>query len=220
MAGNTAEANRLLAGGELATKGATSNLQYSMPQQVPPGNAYVSPFLGQALPGFDSSSAMNRGAAYSNASSQYGQTSNTQNALNTIDQNSNLLNQLAYLNPSDSTDVNQLIAGAAGHFSSSDYANLKNLTNSLRSSYAQILVGRGSNPVDATTKANQTIPDGMNFGAMKEVMQMLHAEGQNVLNQQSNQYQNTISGGNPAYGGNTGGGSGEGFSGFSNGGAF
>lgn len=198
-AANVAGTNQI-AQNTLATNGASGVLNASLPQQVSPGNAYVNPLTGTPVAGFDTASAINRGAALANAPEQYSKVSNTQTALNTIDANTKLFATLNQLNPSDATPINDVISSANKYLSSADYANLSNLTNSLRSSYIQILESRGSTPTDATSKANSLIPDNMSIGSMKKVLSFLNSEGQNALNESSSQYGNTIQGGSPAFG--------------------
>ncbi len=165
QAGNTAEANRLLAGGQLATTGASNVLSAGQPQQVSPTNVPFNPLTGTY--GAPASTAYGAGglSGVGALQQQQNQGADVQTMTSSLKQTSGLIDKAkkdivtAGFNPSPVALGNYLTQYLQGKVvPDPQYANVVNDISEIANTIAPVL-GTPGNPTDLkTTIAQELIP--------------------------------------------------------------
>ncbi len=181
-AGNTAEANRLLAGGQLATQGAQNVLGASLPQAFPYTSATINPLTGQPVNGGGGVNnpfgGGQQGAKIEQGSQYQGLVAAHQSAQNLQGQLSSLI-QSAGINAGDINAINSFFNKVATNVSDPNYQTFNNLINDLSSIYAQILTPTGGSPTDMKTAIAQSLINaGQKGSSIMQVIQNLDAQTQ------------------------------------------
>lgn len=114
---------------------------------------------------------------------------NMERSINTVDENLKLLSAGAdKVNSSDSPLINEWSNLAKSNvIGSGDLAAYKAAIQTVRSEYSNILARGGTVTDSVRTEASTLIPDNITKSQLKQVLDTLHTEGQNVLSSANNE---------------------------------